>query len=267
MIDIITQAAQSGGEVLLKYFGKKITVSEKTSHQNLVTEADYASQKTIVDFITQSLIQKGIGESEIGFIGEEGLYKKGMHLFIIDPLDGTNNFASGNTYFGVSIGYYKDGIAQAAAIYNPIEQIFYYAEKDKGAFKQQNNEKIKLKIESKPLKNSLLIINYSSNPQVRARVLDAVAKIMGKLRGLRMYGACTLDLCGMTDAGIGVTAYGKSSLWDLAGADLILRESGGMIYDWNGNPLLLELDKPDLTYPVIACHPDMIREIVQDINT
>ena len=125
MLDVLIEAAQSGGEVLLKNFRGKITVSEKTSHQNLVTEADYVSQKTIVDFITKALIQKGIGENEIGFIGEEGLYKPGKHLFIIDPLDGTNNFASGNSYFAVSIGYYLNGTARASAIYYPTQKILF----------------------------------------------------------------------------------------------------------------------------------------------
>jgi len=110
MLDILELAARAAGEIILSYFHKESHITRKTSHQNLVTEADTSSQAIIKKIITDSLEKRGMSENEIGFIGEENLKTVGTkHSFIIDPLDGTNNFASGLDYFCISIAHVVDG--------------------------------------------------------------------------------------------------------------------------------------------------------------
>lgn len=93
-VSILEQAARAAGEVALSYFHKESHITRKTSHQNLVTEADTSCQALIKKIIIDELGKHGVVESEVGFIGEEYLETKGSkHLFIIDPIDGTNYFS------------------------------------------------------------------------------------------------------------------------------------------------------------------------------
>lgn len=136
MITILEKAARGAGGIVLSYFHKESHITRKTSHQNLVTEADTSSQAFIKKMITEAMIQRGISGNEIGFIGEENLETKGTkHTFIIDPLDGTNNFASGLDYFSISIAHVEDGAVKDGVIYWPSRDILYYAVAGKGAFK------------------------------------------------------------------------------------------------------------------------------------
>ena len=96
MIDIIKSVAAEAGVTLLKYYRKNLTLNYKTSHKDFYTIADIESQKLIKKNLTKALTKKGVKESDIGFIGEENLSEgtNKKHLFVVDPLDGTSNFAS-----------------------------------------------------------------------------------------------------------------------------------------------------------------------------
>src|SRR3989338_1819234 len=99
MIDLLQKAAREAGEVLMKYFNQGVKANYKTSHKNIVTEADLTSQKIIYNSIISGMLRKGYKKNDIGFIGEENLNISGKHKFIIDPVDGTSNFASSYGYF------------------------------------------------------------------------------------------------------------------------------------------------------------------------
>ena len=162
MINILKTAAIEAGTILLNYYKKNLTINYKTSHKDFYTIADIESQKIIKEIIIKLLVKKGIDKSEIGFIGEENLNVAAdkKHLFVIDPLDGTTNFASGFDFFAISIAYFYQGALTAGLIYRPATRDFYYAQKNQGAYK--NNKP--LKIIYKPLKQCLLDGVVSSRP-------------------------------------------------------------------------------------------------------
>src|SRR3990167_1043046 len=121
MINILKSAATEAGTILLNYYKKNLTLNYKTSHKDFYTIADVESQKIIKEVITKLLVKKGIKETEIGFIGEENLSvgKNAKHLFVIDPIDGTTNFASGFDFFAISIAYFHEGTLTTGLIYRP----------------------------------------------------------------------------------------------------------------------------------------------------
>lgn len=260
MIKIIKQAATEAGTILLNYYKKNLTLNYKTSHKDFYTIADVESQKIIKETITKLLLKKGFDESEIGFIGEENLNidSRRKHLFVIDPIDGTTNFASGFDFFAVSIAYFNDGILTSSLIYRPTTKDFYYAQKNQGAFK--NNKR--LKITYKPLKQSLLDGFISSNPKIYPELFKKHKSMFPYLSGYRSIGCFVLSQCFLTENIFNIAVNGHTFIWDIAAVKLIVEESGGIMFDFQGQPINFNLYDPKQAYNVISCHPKLKNEIL-----
>ena len=262
MIEPLKKAAHEAGKILLSYFKKKLVITHKTTHHNIVTEADIAAQKVVIDSLTSSLVKKGIAQSDIGFIGEENVFKKGKHLFVIDPLDGTNNFASRIPYFGVSIGYFHDGVLFASVIYHPTENVYYCAAKGKGAFGEKGKMSTPLHLIQKPLHELLLTTHISSDENTREELFDVIKHLFEKIRGVRIYGSIVLDCGRLAENQSGVILSGRAYIWDIAAGKLLIEESGGKMTDWKGKELVFNLDDPHHGYQLIASHPKIIEAII-----
>jgi myo-inositol-1(or 4)-monophosphatase len=266
MLNIVETVAISAGKKLLPYFEKHIQAQEKIGHQNLVSEADLASQEYIQNSLLEHMQTQGIPASEIGFLGEEGLDKKGTYTFIIDPLDGTTNFISGITYFAVSIACLKDGVLESGVTYNPVTDTLFKAEKGKGSFKVQGNEQTQLKIRETKLKESNLNTYYSSNSQVRNQMFLITEALFPEIRAMRIWGSGTLELAQFAENLTNIILYGKCGVWDVAVAKLIIQESGGSLTDWQGVPIELDLVNHDRNYQTLACHPSHLEVLTTKIR-
>ncbi len=267
---ILQETADNAGKTLLSYFRKNLIPKEKkSSHQNLVTEADLASQKIIKELIIKLMVKNGVSEHDIGFIGEENLIKKGIHQFIIDPLDGTNNFASGHDYFCISIGYVYKGVLTAGIIYHPTIDTMYIAEKDKGAHKVIGGKTVPMKIAYTLVKDSILLSYMSSRESTRRYWLPKVTKLHSATRGLRILGSCALDCMHFSDKinNINIVLNAHAYLWDIAAAILIVSEAGGVMTNWKGVPVHLAFNDPQQAYEVLVCHPKNLASIVNIIQS
>jgi len=262
MLDIIKKAALRAGEIQKKYFrSTKLTITHKTDHQNIVTQADKKSQEVIIETILSEMKQKGIGESDIGFIGEEDvsldsnpLTIEGAHQFIIDPIDGTSSFSTGIDYFCCAIAYVKDDKLQAGCIHRPITDQMYYAEKGMGAYLQTKNDRKKLNVRDIPSQDLMIfteIFKSFSEPHVQV-----IEQLMPKYRSVHINGAIALDIAMVAENICGFAMVDTGPwIWDLAAAKIILEEAGGGLYDWKGNELKLDFTTRNKQYPVLACHP------------
>ena len=261
MLKIMKQAATEAGNILLNYYKKNLTLNYKTSHKDFYTIADIESQKAIKEKITKLLINKSIKESEIGFIGEEKLHvdSKRKHLFIIDPLDGTVNFANGFDFFSISIAYFYEGVLTTGLVYQPTNKNFYYATKDKGAFK--NNQPLKMTY--KPLKQSLLSGLISSRPEIYTKLFKIYKKIYPHVAGYRNLNSMAIDNCLLSENVFNIVINGHTFIWDISAAKLILEESGGIMIDFKGLPINFDLNHPQLAYDVVSCHPDLKNEVIK----
>lgn len=261
MINIMKEAAVEAGTILLNYYKKNLTLNYKTSHKDFYTIADVESQKIIKETITKLLLEKGINKSEIGFIGEENLNESAnkKHLFVIDPLDGTTNFASGFDFFAISIAYFNEGVLTNGLIYRPTTKDFYYAQKHQGTYK--NNQL--LKIIYKPLKQCLLAGTISSRPDKYPQQFKSYQNIFPHVSGFRSLFCITLDMCLFAENVFNIITNGHTFIWDIAAAKLILEESGGIMIDFKGLPVNFDLKNPELAYNVISCHPRLKYEVLK----
>lgn len=261
MIEILKAAAYQGGKVLLTYFRREqLQIKNKSTHQNIVTDADIASQKVIVDSITRSMKKNGFKPAQIGFIGEENLYKDGEYIFVIDPLDGTSNFACGLEQFCINIAVFKAREIIAGVLYVPTSDTFYYAEKGKGAFKEKNGVISTLKMKKKNLKESMIGSYLSSNPLTRKKLFEVIQALIPHVHGLRMMGGN--HHLYLVENHFQIVIIGRFWIWDIAPNYLLVKEAEGNIYDWEGRELQLDITDPNKVYPAISCHPEIITDFL-----
>lgn len=261
MITVMKQATTKAGDILLSYYKNNLTLNYKTSHKDFYTIADVESQKSIKETIIKLLTKKGISESEIGFIGEENMHdaSKRKHIFVIDPLDGTSNFASGFDFFSISIGYFYNGVLTAGLVYQPTNKKFYYAVKDKGAFVN----KVRMQMTYKPLNQCLFNGLISSRPSVYRETFKIYEKIYPFVAGYRNLNSMAIDNCMLAENIFNIVVNGHTFIWDISAAKIIIEEADGIMCDFNGSPVKLDLNNPKLAYNVISCHPGLKNEVLQ----
>src|SRR5262249_39418176 len=127
-------AARAGGEVVARYF-REGTAMRSKAVSNLVSDADLEAEKAIVEVIRYNFPGHEV-------LGEEAHHgdASAEHLWVVDPLDGTNNFAHKMPQFAVSVAYYHRGIAEVGVIYNPVRDDWHVAVRGRGAF--HNGERV-----------------------------------------------------------------------------------------------------------------------------
>ena len=221
-------AALEAGKILKDLYGNIHRISKK-GEIDLVTEADVASEKTVIDIITRDFPNDSILAEESGKQS-----KKSDRMWIIDPLDGTTNFAHSFPFFAVSIGFQVENEIVAGVVYNPVMDEFFEAEKGKGAFLNGKAINVSDKAE---LNDSLIGTGFPydifDKPDT---VLDYLKRMIVKVQGIRRPGAASVDLCYVAVGRLDGFWEQDLKPWDTAAGSIIVREAGGMISDYNGNP-------------------------------
>ncbi len=225
--------ARAAGALLHEMLGTHMQVRAKDVRSNLVTEADTRSE---------ALIRKMIAERypDDAMLGEEGGASTGSGTgrWIVDPLDGTTNFAHGYRCFCVSIAYEKDGLVVVGAVFDPMAVEMYLAERGAGA--TCNGSRLAVS-QVADIRDALLVTGFPPLPAVgeipNLRILE---KFMRRGQAVRRDGSAALDLCyvaagrfdGFWEAGL--------HAWDIAAGALIVAEAGGRVSDYAGNALRLD---------------------------
>ena len=230
MIEDIIQISREAGELIKNAFGKTHTIKFKTNELNLVTETDKASEKLITDFIKMKYPSHGI-------LAEEGseVNKSAEFLWVVDPLDGTTNFAHGLPIFSVSIGVQKNGATVAGVVYDVNRDIVYSAEKGSGSF--ANEKRISVN-ENPNLGYGMLVTGFPYN--IRENPDKAEERFIAMLknaRAIRRLGSAAIDFCyvanGVFDGFWEVFLHP----WDICAGKLIVEEAGGLVTDFDGNKI------------------------------
>ena len=230
MIDDIIDISKKAGSIIKKGFGTAFKIEYKTNESNLVTEIDKASEELIINFIKEKYPAHSI-------LAEEGgdVRKNSEYLWVVDPLDGTTNFAHGLPIFSVSIGVQKNGETIAAVVYDVMQDIVFSAEKGSGAF--ANSEKIKVSNVNK-LEHSLLVTgfpyNIAENPEEAFERFTILTK---KSRGMRRLGSAAIDFCYLASGVFDGFWEVHLHPWDMCAGKLIAEEAGGIVTDFEGNSI------------------------------
>lgn len=222
----MTDLALGVGKIHMKYFGRVKHIDRKEG-AGLVTEADHKSE----NYALQKIL-KIFPESTI-ITEETGVHQRGKELvWILDPLDGTTNYAHGFPWFCVSIALHEHGKPRAGVIYNPVAKEFFYAEVGKGA--SLNGKKIRVS-QIGAIRDALLGTGfYYTTGSKLAEEVEIFRKVQDKALGVRRPGSAAMDLayvaCGRYD---GFWERGLSS-WDVAAGMILIEEAGGRVSDYQG---------------------------------
>lgn len=221
------EIARQAGSLLRHYFERRVRFELKAEH-DLVTEADRASEKYVVEQLTARFPGHGIVAEEGG--GHEGASE---YRWYVDPLDGTTNFAHGYPVWNVTMALEKSGELILGVIFDPNRDELFACEKGGGAY--LNGGRIRVS-QSKEINDSLFSTGFPS----RRRHLDVNIHFYYQLarasHGVRRGGSAALDLayvaCGRID---GYWEFGLSP-WDMAAGKLLATEAGGVCTDMLGAP-------------------------------
>jgi myo-inositol-1(or 4)-monophosphatase len=238
VLDSAIEAARIGGDILMRYFRDGVQMRDKSQSggktYDLVSDADLESEKAIGDYLASKFPDhEMLGEEDLsGNIDAE-------HLWIIDPLDGTNNFAHQLPQFAVSIAYLHRGQAMAGAVWNPARDEMFTAIRGSGAF--MNGRRVSV-CDSESLGNTLVGCGfYYDRGNMMRKTLAAIEEFFGHdIHGIRRFGGAALDLCQVGCGQFGGYFEYKLSPWDFAAGALFVEEAGGKISDGKGNQLPLE---------------------------
>jgi len=223
----LIKATEAGAKVMQEYFQGKFSVSHKEGINNLVTEADHASEKVIFETIKKEFPGHYILSEEAGEIVMDSNYK-----WIIDPIDGTVNFAHGIPICCVSIGVEQDGEMIMGAVYNPFINEFYFAQKGYGA--SLNDKRIYVSEESAVIRSCLVTgFPYSYLDQPNGP-LDVFSRLIRKGVPVRRLGSAAMDLCWVAAGRFDGFYEHKLQAWDSAAGFLIVEEAGGRVSDFLG---------------------------------
>ncbi|WP_430883705.1 inositol monophosphatase family protein [Fusibacter sp. JL216-2] len=220
--------AKEAGKIQMSYFRKaSLQIESKSSQVDLVTEADKKSEAYILEAIKKTYPDHSILSEETGVTDKASKYE-----WVVDPLDGTTNFAQGIPVFAVSIALKEEGHSVLGVVYNPVLDELFYAIRGKGAYLNESKLSVSAKNE---LKHCVLASGF---PYSRATNYDNNALHFGhmvpRVRGLRRLGAAAYDLANVA-AGV-MDGYWEMGLgeWDIAAGRLLVTEAGGEILEWEG---------------------------------
>ncbi|MFH0890416.1 MAG: inositol monophosphatase [Candidatus Liptonbacteria bacterium] len=219
--NIAIETAKKGGRILRERFYKIHKVNRKDSQQSIVTDADFASEKAMIQVIKECFPTHSILSEESG----KTTTTENKYLWIIDPLDGTANYASGNPYFSVSVAIQHNGETIVGVTHNPVTGELFIAERGKGT--TYNGRKTRVSKTTDP-ENAIICVDwnhYKGGGREEAR--DILYEVGKKVRRVLSYGSGVLAAShvavGIFDAYFNI----QSHPWDHAAASLIVQESGG----------------------------------------
>ena len=230
LLSIATDAARQAGAILVEYTRTGFHIEHKQII-NLVTDADHEAEQRIIDVIHESFPTHPILAEERGLTGQA----PSRYKWIIDPLDGTTNFAHGFPAYCVSIGVEFDGRGIIGAVYDPTRDELFTAQIGQGA--HLNGVPISVS-STNHLDQALLVTGFAYDiRETPNNNLNHFARFALKVQGLRRTGTAALDLCYVAAGRFDGFWEVKLSPWDMAAGVVILREAGGMLTDFEGAPL------------------------------
>ena len=255
MIGAALEAVKAGGSVLKEGFGKAHTVSFK-GKIDLVTEADHRSEKIIVNLLKRAFPGHGILAEEQCELETSSPYR-----WILDPLDGTTNYAHGYPFFCVSLALeYKREIVWGA-VYDPIRDEMFTAESGKGSFLDKTPIRVS---QNEHLSKSMLCTGFPYDVHDSPdNNLDHFEHFIRVSRAIRRDGAAALDLCYVAMGRFDGFWEMKLKPWDMAAGSLVVSEAGGTVTGFQGSSL--DLDNGDILASNSLIHDEMVRILSGEI--
>ena len=225
--ETLIKAVETGAAIMKEYFDQSFIISNKEGINNLVTEVDHKSEEAIFKVIKEQFPEHYILSEEAGEIIQDSNYK-----WIIDPIDGTVNYANRIPICCVSIGIEKDGKMILGAVYNPFIGELFFAEKGKGATLNNKTIHVSNKVD---VKTSCLVTGFPYTYLDEANgPLQVFDKLIRKGVPVRRLGSAAIDLCWVAMGRFDGFYEHQLQAWDSAAGFLMVEEAGGKVTDLTG---------------------------------
>jgi myo-inositol-1(or 4)-monophosphatase len=261
-LKFITKILQKASDIANNNFGK-VSFTTKTGDNNQVlTETDIAIGNYIVEQIQNEFPTHNIIDEEAGVID-----KKSNFTWVVDPIDGTSNFANGLSTYGVMIGLLQDDTPIAGGISLPAFNQLFIAEKDNGAF--CNGAPIHVSSETEPL--SVLVAygidGHQEDPERTIKESEQLGKIILNIRNLRTTNSA-YDMANVANGKYGAYLNQTTKIWDNVALQPIIEEAGGIVTDFWGKPMDYSnpLSKAQDNFTICAGSPEIHRKLQLIIN-
>jgi myo-inositol-1(or 4)-monophosphatase len=249
---LATAAARAGGAVLLKRLraGADLEVGYKDARANLVTAADREAQRAVTALILATF-PRHLVNGEEGTAGSPG----SSHVWYVDPLDGTTNYAHGIPFFCVSVALRAHGRTVAGAVYDPLHDELYAAAAGGGA--TLNGAPLRVSPVSR-LDRALVVAQAQTvDPDEIRAYARLVERLMSVTGGVRSLGSPALTLCAIAAGRLEAYCEYAMDPWDIAAGQLILEQAGGRLTLFDGRPHL-SADRADVVASNSRIHADLI---------
>ena len=237
-LNIMIKASEKASKILIRDFGEveKLQVSKKGPN-DFVTNADLKAEKIIIEELKKAKPNYSIISEENGIIDN----KDKNNTWIIDPIDGTINFLHGIPHFAISIALKSGNEIISGLIFDPIKNEMFYAEKNNGAF--LNNQRIRVSKKNK-LNDCLFVTNnkLKNDPELTYRKSGCAALDMAYVASGRYDGFFQHNLC----------------LWDIAAGIILVKEAGGVL-----NEINLSINK---NVKIIASSVDINTKLLEKLD-
>lgn len=258
---ICISALKKGGQVLMKHFGSSFNTIMKESISSVVTEADLASEKAILEILENDFPGHNVITEEAGYMHNDSPY-----TWVVDPLDGTSNFAAGLPWFGVIISLFKENLPLLGGMYLPVDDCLYMAESGKGAWKNQ----VQIHATKTPVSEDVLVaysFDFSDDPKKTRNEMALLEKLSQKVRNIRSTNSL-VDFCYTADGRLGAALNQTTKIWDIAAPWLIISEAGGKVTDIKGEEIIWSLtqDPCEKNYTILASGDNLHKPILDLIK-
>ena len=258
----LLEACLLAAKLQLEFFQKNLKITTKSNPKDFVTNVDLESQKIIIKTLRNST-------PDSGFIGEEednNISTYAPNLFIIDPLDSTSSYIEGLDSFCISIAYLHEGVLKEAVVYKPKTDEIFYAKKDEGAYKIINDKKVELKINEAALKDVRIGYNSGYSEEARIKVSENLKILDPKIKSSEKSRSAVLTSIKVSEGEFDLAMFGRVFIWDIAAVKLITEEAGGVLTDWEGKEVELDLENLKKEYQILVSSDKLIEEVTQCLN-
>lgn len=231
ILELAVRLARAAGKIQRERYETRLEVRSKSTPINLVTEVDHACERLVVEGIAAERPRDAVlAEEGSGLDRADAAWR-----WVIDPLDGTVNYAHGYPRFCVSIGVERESLRTVGVVYDPLLDELYTAVRGEGA--RRNGRAIRVS-ETASLGESLLATGFAYDVRGSERDnLDHFAALVKRSRAVRRDGSAALDLCYVAAGRFDGFWELKLQPWDVAAGLLLVEEAGGRASDLGGGPV------------------------------
>jgi len=263
--DFVNKSLQEAAAIAKINYGKVKSIAKGIDGNQILTQTDLDIGRLLIDRVKNKYPSHNIIDEETGVFNRNSDY-----TWVIDPIDGTSNYANGLPMYGIMIGLLQQNIPIIGGVILPAFNELYYAEKDGGAFCNDTKITVTTETDLRKLLIVYMIDGHPENPRVTETECILLSDIILQIRNLRASNSC-FDLMMVAQGKYGASLNRTCKIWDNVAPQVIIEEAGGLYTDFIGRPMdyINPTGKSLKNYTVCAAEPKihrLIQNIVKNYN-